>query len=103
MSYNDNTNMWVNWIEEAISEKHIKHYDYKHFVNIQEIGSGNFGKVFRANWKDSEQHLALKSFSNVDNITVRELVHELELQREVAFHSNIINFYGITTSDQGIQ
>ena len=44
-----NTNEWINWIEEAITKKHIKYYEYSHFINIQEIGSGAFGKVFRAN------------------------------------------------------
>ncbi|GBC38091.2 kinase-like domain-containing protein [Rhizophagus irregularis DAOM 181602=DAOM 197198] len=26
------------WIDEAIAKKHIKHYEYKYFKNIQEIG-----------------------------------------------------------------
>ena len=69
-------NEWTNWIEEAISKKYIKNYDYKHFSNIREIGIGGFGKVYRANWKESEQCLALKSFLN-DEITVNELVHEV--------------------------
>ena len=51
-------NEWTNWIEEAISKKHIKHYDYKHFSNIQGINNGSLGKVYRANWKDSKQCLA---------------------------------------------
>ena len=56
------SNEWNNWIEEAISKNYLKYYDYKHFRNIQEIGRGSFGIVFRANWKDSEQYFALKSF-----------------------------------------
>ncbi|EXX57725.1 hypothetical protein RirG_204460 [Rhizophagus irregularis DAOM 197198w] len=28
------------WIDEAIAKKHIKHYEYKYFKNIQEIGIG---------------------------------------------------------------
>ncbi|PKY60047.1 hypothetical protein RhiirA4_550541, partial [Rhizophagus irregularis] len=47
-----NTNDWNKWIEEAISKKLIKYYEYKQFYNIQEIGSGGFGKVYRANWKN---------------------------------------------------
>ena len=71
-----NTEERTDWIEEAISKKYIKHYDYGHFNNIQKIGIGGFGKVYRANWKDSEQCLALKSFLN-DEITVKELAHEV--------------------------
>jgi len=80
MSYNIETQIeWINWIEEAISKRHIKYYDYKHFKNIQKIGIGGFGTVYCANWRDSEQYLALKSFGNFDKITLRELVHEVKI------------------------
>ncbi|CAB4437442.1 unnamed protein product [Rhizophagus irregularis] len=94
------TNEWSKWIEEAISKKHIKHYEYNHFKNIQEIGIGGFGKVYRAKWKKSPKYFALKSLLNIDEDAIKELVNEIELQREVIFHDNIINFYGITISDQ---
>jgi hypothetical protein len=71
-----NSNEWINWIEESISNKQIKYYDYKYFNNIQEIGFGSFGRVYRANWKNSQSYLALKSFTNF-NITVKEIVNEV--------------------------
>ncbi|CAB4388557.1 unnamed protein product [Rhizophagus irregularis] len=92
----ENTNEWISWIEEAIVKEYFKCYEYKHFSNIQEVGSGAFGKVYRANWKNSEQYIALKSFFNLNNVTVKEIVHELKLQREMQFHDNVIKFYGIT-------
>jgi hypothetical protein len=73
----EDTNEWINWIEEAISKKHIKYYEYEHFINIKEIGSGGFGKVFRANWKNFEHYLALKSFFSLNNATVKEIVCEV--------------------------
>jgi len=73
----DNSNEWINWIEESIAKKIIKYYDYKHFNNIQEIGFGGFGKVYRANWKSSHNYLALKSFFNFNNITFKEIVDEV--------------------------
>ncbi|CAB4389388.1 unnamed protein product [Rhizophagus irregularis] len=33
------------WIEEAISKKLIKFYEFGQFYNLQEIGSGGFGKI----------------------------------------------------------
>jgi hypothetical protein len=36
-----------------------------------------FGKVYRANWKNSEQYFALKSLSNLDNVSVKEVVKEI--------------------------
>ena len=73
----ENSNECINWIEEAISKKHIKYYEYEHFSNIQEIGSGGFGKVYRANWKNSYNYLALKSFYNLNHISIREIVNEV--------------------------
>ncbi|EXX57522.1 Ste7p [Rhizophagus irregularis DAOM 197198w] len=94
-------NEWFRWIDEAIAKKHIKHYEYKYFKNIQEIGIGGFGKVYRAKWKKSPKYFALKSLLNIDEGAIKELVNEIELQREVIFHDNIISFYGITSiSDQ---
>ena len=53
MQATDNSNEWVICVEEAISKKNIAYYEYKNFSNIQEIGSGGFGKVYRAKWKIS--------------------------------------------------
>ena len=73
----DNSNEWVNWLEEAIAKDYFKHYEYKHFYNVQKIGSGGFGVVYRANWKNSEKYFALKSFTKLDDITVKEIVQEV--------------------------
>ena len=74
---NSNSNEWINWIEDAISKKHIKYYEYNHFSNFQKIGTGGFGKVYCANWKNSGQYFALKSFLNLNNVTIKELVREV--------------------------
>ncbi|GES83715.1 kinase-like domain-containing protein [Rhizophagus clarus] len=90
MSYNNN------WIVNAIKNEHINHYEYKDFYNVREIGSGGFGKVYRANWKNSHI-LALKSHNDS---TAEKFVNELKIQRKVTMHDNIIKFYGIATDDQ---
>ena len=69
-----NSDEWINWIEEAIDKEYFKYYEYKNFSNIQEIGTGGFGKVFRANWRNNlEQYLVLKSFLNLNSIAVKEI------------------------------
>ncbi|CAB5381628.1 unnamed protein product [Rhizophagus irregularis] len=95
MQNTENTNECINWIEEAISKEYFRLYEHKYFSNVQKIGTGGFGKVYRANWKNSDQCLALKSFFNVDDIIAKEIVHELKLQRDIQFHNNIIKFYGV--------
>ncbi|GBC22501.2 kinase-like domain-containing protein [Rhizophagus irregularis DAOM 181602=DAOM 197198] len=89
----ENKNEWNNWIEEVIDKEHIKYYEYKEFNNF---GTGNFGKVYRTNWKNLEKCFAVKSFFNLDNITIKEIIRELKNQREVDYHDNIIHCYGIT-------
>ncbi|GES90021.1 kinase-like domain-containing protein [Rhizophagus clarus] len=94
----NNSNDWYKWVEEAISKKHIKYYEIENFSNIQEIGSGGFAKVYSANWKNSHKCYAIKSFFNINDATVKAIFREVQLQREVDFHDNVIRFYGVTTS-----
>ncbi|CAB4388560.1 unnamed protein product [Rhizophagus irregularis] len=101
MQDTESTNELVNWIEEAIAKEYFRYYEYKYFNNIQVIGSGAFGKVYRASWKNSGQYLALKSFLNFNDATIKEIVHELKFQLKIQFHDNIINFYGITKLEPG--
>ena len=77
----ETSNEWINQIEEVISNKHIKHYEYEYFCNVKEIGSGNLGKVYRANWKNSHEYLVLKSFFNLNHITVKEIVNEVTINK----------------------
>jgi len=73
----ENMNEWTDWIEVAIKNEYLKYYEFKNFSNIKEIGSGGFGKVYRANWKNFGNYLALKSFFNFNNITLKEIVREV--------------------------
>lgn len=73
----DNSNEYINWIEEAISTGNIKCYDYGRFRNIKEISIGSLGKVYCANWNNFKDHMALKSFYNLNKITAKEIVHEV--------------------------
>jgi hypothetical protein len=77
MQATENSNEWIDWINDAITKKLIKYYEYEYFYNIEEIGSGSFGTVYRANWKNSNKCLALKSFTGLNNTTAKEIVHEV--------------------------
>jgi hypothetical protein len=66
----------IEWIENCIKERSIKYYEYNEFNDIKKIGSESFGKVYRANWKQNEKCLALKSFSP-DSATVKQIVEEV--------------------------
>ncbi|EXX72209.1 uncharacterized protein OCT59_024477 [Rhizophagus irregularis] len=91
-----NENEQINLIEEAISSKQIKYYEYKHFHNIKKIDDDALGKVYSANWKNSEKYVILKSFFKFNNNVVKEILHELKLQCELDLYDNVIRLYGIT-------
>ncbi|CAB4395990.1 unnamed protein product [Rhizophagus irregularis] len=84
------------WIKEVVDKEHLKYYEYKEFNNFQEIGTGSFGKVYRANYKNFEKNFSLKSFFGLNNITMKGIVRELKIQREIDFHENIIRYHGVT-------
>ncbi|PKK63379.1 kinase-like protein [Rhizophagus irregularis] len=101
MSSNIEMQQTNNWIEEITSKNQIKYYEYKNFHNIEKIGNNDFndfGEVYRAKLQNSDQYFTLKSF-NFDNITVKEIIYEFELHREVDFQKNIIQFFGITNEE----
>ena len=66
---------YIDWLENSISNEHIKYYEYSDFKNLQPIGCGSYGNVVRANWK-TNQFYALKSFNN-DKITLKEVINEV--------------------------
>ncbi|POG65700.1 kinase-like domain-containing protein, partial [Rhizophagus irregularis DAOM 181602=DAOM 197198] len=92
----ENKNEWIDWIKEVIDKEHLKYYEYKEFNNFQEIGTGSFGKVYRANYKNFEKNFSLKSFFGLNNITMKGIVREVKIQREIDFHENIIRYHGVT-------
>ena len=64
-------NYYIDWLNNSITEEHIRYYKYSDFKNIQQIGKGSFGNVDRANWKNSI--FALKSFNN-DEQTLKKAI-----------------------------
>jgi hypothetical protein len=70
------SNNYIDWIEKSITNEYLNHYEYSEFKNIQPIGGGNFGKVFRANWKNTDTVLVLKLLDN-NKLTLKEIVNEV--------------------------
>jgi len=73
-----------NWLENSISNGHIKYYEYLDFKNIKLIGNGASGNVFCATWKNTETILALKTFNNL-NPTLKEVVKEVKRKKFIIF------------------
>ena len=76
MSINNPKVVNINLLENFITEKCIKFYEYSDFINEQQIGKGSFGNVVRVNCKTTGHIFALKSFNNGE-ITLKEVVNEV--------------------------
>ncbi|RIB17099.1 kinase-like domain-containing protein [Gigaspora rosea] len=89
--------------KELIKETSIvdKFIDYDEFKNIRLIGSGTFGSTYHAVIETFNISVALKSIENIDVITVKEILNEINLNKDF-IHDNIIKFYGITKKE-GLQ
>ncbi|CAG8601866.1 6252_t:CDS:2, partial [Funneliformis mosseae] len=87
---------YIEWLEKSIANKYINHFEYSEFQDFQLIGNGAFGEVMQAYWKNKGCYVALKSFNN-NKTTLRNIVKEIKLHKEVNFHSNIIRIFGITS------
>jgi hypothetical protein len=68
------SNIYIDWLEKSIVDEYINYYNYSEFKNLKPLGSGSYGKVVRANWKNGL--FALKTFNN-DKITLKEVVNEV--------------------------
>jgi len=76
-SNDENTNKWVEWLEDGIAKNYINYYDYNEFQYIEHIGSGGFSKVYKATLKSSNTVVALKHFINRNDIHNNDIMKEI--------------------------
>src|SRR4051812_7987345 len=75
----NNTNEWVQWIEDGVAKDYVNYHDFNEFQNTECIGTGGFSKVYRATWESSNTVVALKSLKNMkeNSNIMKELVNEV--------------------------
>ena len=49
------------WIDKKIKDGDIHYFEYNEFSNLEEVGQGAFGVVYRADWKNCGVKVALKT------------------------------------------
>ncbi|CAI2163881.1 1800_t:CDS:2 [Funneliformis geosporum] len=69
------------WLEQAIKEGHINFHEYENFSDVEVIGRGAFGEVYKATWNNRGMIVALKSLlspleENVSPQLLNELIKE---------------------------
>src|SRR5947207_10896791 len=80
----------VDWVEKAVTENHIKYYDYSEFTNMKEINNGSVGSIFRANWKGTDTLLVIKSSYK---LTIKEIVNEVFIYKFIKQNDASIDYY----------
>ncbi|CAB4444284.1 unnamed protein product [Rhizophagus irregularis] len=87
---------YIDWLEKSLLDKHIQYYKYSDFRNIEQLGSGTFASVYRANRKSLDTIYALKTFHKN---SLKEIVNEIKIHRRVNDHQNIIKFFGVSKKE----
>ncbi|RIB08375.1 hypothetical protein C2G38_2147098 [Gigaspora rosea] len=86
-------------IQKCLTEESIEFYEYSGFRDIELIGSGGYGDVYRAVLGNGKATVALKLFKKKNIVTIKEVINELKLHRKVNVHSNIIRLLGVTRKE----
>jgi len=81
---------WSEWLDEAVQNEHINFYKYGNFKNVQKIGSGGSGKVYKAIFND-DVAFALKSYKS-GTVNMKEAVNEVNYNMFLLVNE-IINFF----------
>jgi serine/threonine protein kinase len=63
-------------LNEFISEQKLQWIPYDKFNNVEFLGKGGFGTIFKATWSDSNKEVALKCLNNL-NENLDEFLNEV--------------------------
>ncbi|GBC05823.1 hypothetical protein RclHR1_06450001 [Rhizophagus clarus] len=87
------------WIEEKIKNEYVHYFEYDNFSQIDKIGSGSFGEVYKASLANRGL-VALKMIFNehlnIEDDVINKFIEELKLLRKIDYHQNINRILGIT-------
>ncbi|CAG8756884.1 3958_t:CDS:2, partial [Cetraspora pellucida] len=89
-----------NWFKAVID---ITSFEYDSFQNWAEIGRGGSSTIYRAYSRDIEKHIALKNLYCDNDISLDRFINELKNITRVAYHDNIVQFFGITQEEITLQ
>ncbi|GBC01762.1 hypothetical protein RclHR1_04320003 [Rhizophagus clarus] len=93
------------WIRKKIKDEDIHYFEYKEFNDIEEIGKGGFGVVYKAvtnyGMQVAFKGLIEKKTLKIEKDDIIKFVNELKLVRMVDFHQNVNSFLGIAKDDIG--
>ncbi len=65
------------WLKEAIDNEHINYQQYSTFENIERIGHGAIGEVYKATSSCFQKTVTLKKFKISPYFTINEIINEV--------------------------
>lgn len=77
MSNEKESIIFIDWLENSIYNEYLCYYDFSEFKNVMEIGIGSSGIIYRANYKNTSNFFAIKSFYYSNEATLKEIVNEV--------------------------
>ncbi|RIB06695.1 kinase-like domain-containing protein [Gigaspora rosea] len=72
----------------------IKTYNYDDFTDLNQIGEGKFGDVYKAEWKNCKLTVALKQLKFMNGHDKNIFFKKIKQLKQVGFHPNITRIYG---------
>ncbi|RIB25823.1 kinase-like domain-containing protein [Gigaspora rosea] len=85
------------WLEKAISDEHIKFFDYSEFNGKEKINDSVTSFIYKSEWTTCGLIVALKSIKlDIEGKDMESFAKELQLLQKVWFHPKINPFYGVT-------
>ncbi|CAG8515220.1 8329_t:CDS:2 [Diversispora eburnea] len=73
----------------------VKHFEFKEFTELKEIGKGASGFVIKGNYKKGGQIVALKCVQH-RNRKSSLIEKEMRSLQELSYHKNVISFLGVS-------
>jgi len=65
------------WLRVAIDKKYINYQRYSTFEDVEEIGRGAMGAVYKATSGCFGKTVALKTFTVSPSFTIKEIINEV--------------------------
>ncbi|CAG8841845.1 45881_t:CDS:2, partial [Gigaspora margarita] len=85
------------WLENAISDKHIRLFDYNEFNGKEKINDSVTSFVYKSEWTTCGMIVALKSIKfDIEEKDKNSFAKELQLLQKIWFHPKINPFFGVT-------
>ncbi|CAG8605988.1 4058_t:CDS:2 [Acaulospora colombiana] len=84
---------------ELFQQEKIAFYPYKEFEQIEKIGDGSCGDIFKATLKNTQRIVTIRPAPLSDEFKLQDLINEIKQHEKLEYNYNILRFHGISTQE----